>query len=305
MGKLFVILALVLFSPEAFPQLKLVSEKDSTAIPYAHIFLDNVFYTYSDENGAFTIDAKKKYDTLKIAHLSYETTLFSAAAIKNVTIIALAEKENLLEEVAITAKKKKPKHQMLLPVRTGGWSSGKRDLLLVDDWGGTYGRDENSDEVNISKAVYIPNEDHTDALITKIILNSVDKEIKGDTKYIPFRVNLMTYDTIRHLPGEKIFAEDFTVGKTKGQTVIIDLEDYGILTLPPEGICVVVSVYHTKYYANNGLRPPKFEAARINKSSGFREYVFGLNQNISWEEQNYSQLREQCFNWGVEIKKMQ
>lgn len=302
MGKLFLFLALLLLPVRVFPQIKLVSEKDSTAIPYAHIFLDNVFYTHSDETGAFTIDAKEKYDTLKIAHLSYETRLFSAAAIKNATIIALAEKETLLEEVAITAKKKKPKRQMLLPAKSKGSFRGKRDLLLVDDWGGTYGRDENSEEINISKAVYIPNEGQEDALMTKIILSSVDKEVKGDTKYIPFRVNLMTYDTIRHLPGEKIFAEDFTVGKTKGQTVTIDLKDYGILTLPPEGICIVVSVYHTKYYANNGLHPPKFEAARINKSSGYREYVFGLNQNISWEEQNYSQLREQCFNWGIEIE---
>lgn len=297
MGKFFVILLLLLFPVATFPQVKLVSEKDSTAIPYAHIFLDDVFYTYSNENGEFAIDTKEIFDTLKIAHLSYETRLLSAAAITTGIVITLAEKENLLEEVTITAKKKKPKKQLLSPGRSGG----RRDLLLLDDWGGTYGRNENSNEVNVSKAVYIPNDGHEDALITKIILHSADKEIKGDTKYIPFRVNLMTYDTLRRLPWKKIFAEDFTVGKTKGQTVTIDLEDYGI-TLPPEGICIVVSVYHTKYYANNGLPPPRFEAASINKSSGYREYSFGFRAAKFWEEQYYSEVREQCFNWGIEVE---
>ncbi len=297
MGKFFVILLLLLFPVATFPQVKLVSEKDSSAIPHAHIFLDDVFYTYSNENGEFAIDKKAVFDTLKIAHLSYDTRLFSAAAITTGTVITLAEKENLLEEVTITAKKKKPKKQLLSPGRSGG----RRDLLLLDDWGGTYGRDENSNEVNVSKAVYIPNDGHEGAQITKIILHSVDKEIKGDTKYIPFRVNLMTYNTLRRLPGERIFAEDFTVGKTKGQTVTIDLEDYGI-TLPPEGICIVVSVYHTKYYANNGLPPPRFEAAGINKTSGYREYSFGFRKEKFWEEQYYSEVREQCFNWGIEVE---
>lgn len=299
--KLFAILALIIHCT-VFSQISVISEKDSAAVPYAHVFLDDTFYTFSDENGAFTIDAKEKFDTLKIAHLSYEIKLVPSRAIKNITVITLAEKENLLEEVSVVSNRKKWKKETLLPGRPGGRSSSKRDLLLLDDWGAAYGRDGNSDEVNVSKAVYIPNEGREGALITKIILSSVDKEVEGDTRYIPFRVNLMTYDTINRLPGEKIFTEDFTVGKTKGQTVIIDLTDYGFVTLPPEGICIVVSVYHTQYYANNGLRPPAFEASRINKSSGFREYSFGLRKEKLWEEQSYSELREQCFNWGIETE---
>lgn len=302
MKPLLTFLLFLVFPGVLCSQIRAISEKDSAAIPYAHIFLDDTFYTYSDENGAFTIDAKQKFDTLKIAHLSYETRLVPSSAVKNNSVIMLAEKENLLEEVSVVSNRKKWKKETLLPGRPGGLSSGKRDLLLLDDWGAAYGRDGNSDEVNISKAVYVPNESREGVLITKIILSSVDKEVEGDTQYIPFRVNLMTYDTINRLPGEKIFAEDFTVGKTKGQTVVIDLTDYGFVTLPPEGICIVVSVYHTQYYANNGLRPPAFEASRINKSSGFREYSFGFRKEKLWEEQSYSELREQCFNWGIETE---
>ncbi len=111
----------------------------------------------------------------------------------------------------------------------------------------------------------------------------------------------MTYDTIKEVPKEKIFKNDLTVGKKRGETVVIDLSKEDLITFPKEGICVVVSVYRTEYYLSNGYKPPRFHAVQIRKNSLFREYT-NVTFSREWEEQMYSQMREQCFNFGVEIE---
>jgi len=219
--------------------------------------------------------------------------------------ITLTEKSNMLEEVAVTSKSKKLKRQILIPEKHPGniFGGDYGDIRLLYDLGGnTYGVDESTNIVNVSKAVYIPNEKgYENAVITKIILNSADREIKGDTKYIPFRVNLMTYDTVAKLPKDKIFTEDLLIGKKRGQTIEIDLNKIELVDFPKEGICVMVSVYHTEYYNNGGFNPPAFDAAN-NNLSGFREYSTGRSIGNEWEEQGYSKDRLQCFNWGIEIE---
>jgi hypothetical protein len=298
-----VILFIFLILPfHLFSQKRLIDQDNSSPIPYAHILLDNKYYTYSDENGAFVIDAKQKFDTLKITHLTYETRLISYNDIGHNDIIKLKEKATVLNEVTITSKRKTKKKQILLPERTTrDFIREKHDIRLLFETGITADEEENPDAILIAKAIYIPNKNKKDgALITKIILNSVDKEVEGDTKYIPFKVNLMTYDTISKLPKDNIYTEDLAVGKKKGQKVIIDLSKEELIEFPKEGICIVVSVYSTNTYNNNGFNPPRFDAVSLKKSSGFREYW--SYRSAQWEENMYSKEREQCFNFGIEIE---
>lgn len=222
--------------------------------------------------------------------------------LRSYTIITLRDKSNMLEEIAVTSKSKKSKKQILIPERT---ARGNYDIRLISDIGvNTPGVNENSNVVNVSKAVYIPNEKgYENVVITKIILNSVDKEITGDTRYIPFMVNLMTYDTLTKLPKDKIFDEDLLVGKKRGETIEIDLSKFDLVGFPKEGICVIVSVYHTEYYNNNGFNPPAFDVANGNLA-GFREYVRGLAIGDQWEEQRISKDRLQVFNWGIEVEEL-
>lgn len=304
-SNLIYLLVLLVFIPSRlFSQYKIIDQNTTVAVPYAHIFLDNKFYTYSNENGEFTIAAKQKFDTLKVAHLSYETKLIGYKDVQNTTTISVKEKINTLDEVAITVKRKTRKTKILLPERANrDFFSKDYDIALLFEMGTTSGKDEYSENV-ISRAVYVPNENQkVDARINKIILNSVDKEIDGDFNYIPFRVNLMTYDTITKLPKEKIFAEDLLAGKKKGQKVVIDLSKEGFTEFPKEGICVVVMVYHTAYYVNNGINNlPKFNTVSLRKNSGFHEYCFGMDEDEVWKEQFYSQTREQCFDFGIEVE---
>lgn len=290
---------------QVYPQ-KIISRESKAPISYAHIVLDNKIYTFSDDNGEFTIPAKKVFDTLKISHLSYETLSLSRADFLNSPTITLTEKTSELKEISITASKKKKKTETLLPeksLRDKLYSKDNIRLLFETSPSSARKEGTKADDILISRAVYIPNEKQVkNAVIKKIILSSNPKKQKGDEPYAPFKVNLMTYDTIKKLPGEKIFAEDLSVGKIRGETVIIDLSKEDPVTFPKEGLCVVVSVYDTLYYATLGnMTPPAFKAALIQKTSSFREYSFGLLGDY-WEEASYSRERTQCFDFGIEIE---
>lgn len=283
---------------------KIISSENKTPVAYAHIFLDHKIYTYSDDNGAFTIAPKQQFDTITISHLSYETVSLSRADFLSNNIITLQEKHNELKEVSITVSKRKKKTETLLPEKSlRDKLYSKDNIRLLFETSPSKEEGAKADEILISKAVYIPNEKQlVNAVIKKIILTSNPKKKQDNEPYAPFKVNLMTFDTINKLPGEKIFSEDLSVGKKRGETVIIDLSKEDMVIFPQEGICVMVSVYNTLYYATlDNMTPPAFKAALIPKTSSFREYSFGLLGNY-WEEASYSAERIQCFDFGIEIE---
>ncbi len=283
---------------------KIVNEKDFTKVDFAHIFLGNKLYTYSNENGEFTINSNQKFDTLKITHLSFETKSISYDELQKNKTITLKEKINTIAEVFITSNKKKRKTKTILPEKSiRDIFTADNDIRLLYETGRRIDG-EISDDINISRAIYVPNKyPRKNTIITKIVLNSIDKPIENDSIYIPFKVNLMTYDTITRLPKDKIFKEDLAIGKKRGETVIIDLSKEGFVEFPKEGICVMVSVYDTEYYMLQGYNnPPAFDAVQIQKSSGFREYYLYSFISSEWSEQFYSIRREQCFNFGIEIE---
>lgn len=286
------------------PVFKIISEKDSTKVDFAHIFLNNKLYTYSNENGEFTVKSNQIFDTLKITHLSFETKFISYDELQKDKKITLKEKVNILDEVSITVNRKKRKTQTVSPEKSiFNLLPKKRDIRLLYETGRRIDGEDTKAITNIAKAVYVPNKNQNkNTIITKIILNSIDSPIEGDSVYIPFKVNLMTYDTINYIPKDRIFKEDLAVGKKRGETVTIDLSKEGFIEFPKEGICIVVFVYHTEYYLLQGYNnPPAFDAVQIRKNSKFREYA-SYSYEGQWREQLYSVLREQCFNFGVEIE---
>jgi len=299
--KLLTLLVLIILHYEGFSQTKLVDQNNNSPVSYVHILLDDKLYTYSNQNGEFEIATNQKFDTIMITHLLYETKRLSHDDFKSRTTIALKEKATILNEVVITSSAKKRKTQILLPEKS------PRDLLMAkNDMQLLYEDVIIDTDVHttaiIAKAVYVPNKENKEAVIRKIILKSVDKQIAGDTLYIPFKVNLMTYDSVNKIPDKPIFTEDLSVGKRRGETLIIDLSKETPVQFPKIGICIVVSVYRSQYYINKGYKkPPSFHAVQIPKSSLFREYSNGIYSSI-WTEQTYSKTREQCFDFGIEIE---
>lgn len=304
--KLLSFLFSVIVSFQMYSQKRIIGKESSSPIPYAHILLDNKIYSYSDENGAFTIAANQRFNTLTISHLSYETLALSYAGFLKSDTIRLHEKATLLNELVISPSKKKKRTLTLLPDKSARDKlyTHHNIRLLLETASSIRDEDTPADAIHILKAVYVPNEKQIEnAVVKKIILTSVPAKKPGDERYAPFKVNLMTYDTINKIPGERIFAEDLPAGKKRGETVIIDLSKEEPVTFPKEGICILVSVYDTQYYTDNGnMKPPSFRAASLSKTSAFREYAIYGKYQEQWEENLYSKLREQCFDFGIEIE---
>ncbi|WP_040282666.1 hypothetical protein [Psychroserpens damuponensis] len=266
------------------------SALDSIPIEHAHILSKGDVLTVSDKNGKFILDRNIKIDSIEISHLSFSTLVVKSTDLKNNNIFYLNKKIDSLAAIIITNEKKKKPYK-ILPKRSG------MDLFNTRDITFPY-----SKEI----AVLIPNlKQEENILITKIILKSKKRESRKDDKFIPFKVNLMTFDTITNLPNKKIFETDLTVGKLENQHLLeIDLRDFKEVLLPQEGICVVVSQYSGDYYLENDFsKRLSFGSVLIRKSSQFREYNrYDLTDEKSWKEAEYSKTRDQCFNFGIEVK---
>lgn len=266
--------------------IKLLSERDSTSIEYAHILLDEKLVSFSDELGIFIIDMNSDFKTLVIKHLSYQTKEITKNDLTNMYEVYMEENENLLDEVVISAKKN-PKHHVLLPDKAGKEYFMKGlDVLFP---------------YNFKNAVYIPNEFKKG---NHIIKNIVFEARKGyddpDSKFIPFKINLMTVDSVTFLPKDKLFKEDLAVGKRENQKLLkVDISEYNI-EFPKDGIFVVVSLYDKEYYESHGfIERPGFGQTQITKNSKFFE-LFWLPGKGTWDEPSYSKDRIQCRNFGIE-----
>lgn len=267
--------------------IKLLSEKDSNAVEYAHILLDEKLVTYSDESGNFKIDLNTKFNILAIKHLSYQTKEITKNDLKDITKFLLLEKENLLEEVIISSKKRSKK-RLLLPEK-----SFKEFFMNGLDV---------SFPNNFIIAVYVPNEfKKVKYDIKSIVFESRNGSNNSSGKFVPFKVNLMTVDSVSHLPKNKIFDEELTVGKMENQKLLkVDISSFDI-NFPKDGIFVVVSLYDQEYYLSHGFTyKPGFGQSQIAKNSKFFELHWVNGRNI-WEEPFYSRDRIQCRNFGVEV----
>lgn len=267
----------------------LLSEIDGSNVEFAHVFKNNKLTTYSKENGRFNIDISEPLDSLKISHLEFKTKKLSFQDLIKRDTIYLQENSTVLNEVFIDKTKKETKK--LLPKKSiKGIGYGKSDLPFP------YG---------FKIAVYVPNEENiTDFYIKKILLKSKKTKPKVNSKFIPFKINLMTLDTITNLPDKNIFDEDLVVGKLENQPLVeVNIEKIKEVSFPKNGIFVVVSVYEEDYYLKNGFTSkPNFGITRLRKKSKFRQLNFYLVEGVyKWWEPFYSKEKIQSFNFGIEI----
>lgn len=296
-------LLFLIFVNLSFSQEYTLVDKQGVVVSYAHLFLDDVFFAYSNEKGKFYLP-QKPFEKLEIQHISFQTKTLKRIELPENKQIVLEENTFVLSEVEVSSPKKR-KRKTLLPEKSLlNTIMEKADIQLIYTHGSNRIEYSFLPTVYESVAVYIPNnKSDKKTFIKKIILESEDKQSELDTLYIPFRVNLMSYDTIANLPKEKIRTEDWVVGKRVGERVEIEVDKSMVVEFPDEGICVMVSVYATEFYLTRRLSPPRFEAIIPKNSSKFREYRFHTNKDENqWKEAYYSKIREQCFNFGIEVE---
>ncbi len=167
--KVFVLLIFIAVPAQFYAQKNIVDQKDNSPISYAHILLDNDIYTYSNLKGEFEIAANKKFDTLKIVHLMYETKRLDFNDFQKSNIIPLKEKINILDEVIINSSKKKKRTQLLLPEKSmRDMLTEKRDIqILFESALSTERHVSDSETADIGKVVYVPNEKRVENAVIK------------------------------------------------------------------------------------------------------------------------------------------
>ncbi|UAB76342.1 hypothetical protein [Mesoflavibacter sp. SCSIO 43206] len=277
------------YSQSIIKEIQLLSEVDSTSIEYAHIIINGKLKTYSNQNGKFELNLDTKIDTLSISHLEFRTkNLLFGDIFKNDTIY-LQENSNVLDEVFVSKVKKVTK--VLLP---------KKSIRELN-----YGNKDLTFPYGFKIAVYVPNEEKNNFFIKKIVLKSKNKKAITNSKFIPFKVNLMTCDTINNIPDKPIFKEDLVVGKFENQPIVeINLDKIKEIPFPKNGIYVVVSLYDETYYLDNGfINKPSFGIIQLRKNSKFRQLnYYKYFGEYKWTEPFYSKEKIQSFNFGIEVE---
>lgn len=272
--------------------IQILSKSDSTAIESANIFIGDKFITNSDSEGYFSIDTKRINNEIKISHVIFGNSFISKSLLINSDKIYIEEKTNNLEEVIVSVKKKIKK--LIFP---------EKDILSLKKNGVSF-------PFNSEVAIYIPNDNMLDDYIIKkiIIMTEKNQFIKNNnSKYVPFEVNLYSVDSVKRVPNEKIFNDNFFAVRNRTEdNVTIDLSYISETKFPKNGIFIVIGLFDEQYYNEMGFNEkPSFKVIRKKKKSNFKEYHRMIIQGTKgeWFEPMYSKINLQCFYFGLEIIK--
>jgi hypothetical protein len=234
----------------------------------------------------------KDFKTIKISHVIFGDAFFTKDKIINTDKIYIEERTNNLEEVMISFHKKIKK--LIFP---------EKDILSLKNYGVSF-------PFNSEVAIYVPNNDLLENYIIKQIIIKTEKNqfIKNNnSKFVPFEVNLYSVDSVKGIPGEKIFKDNFFAIRNKNEeNVTVDLGDISRTLFPKNGIFIVIGLFDEEYYNKIGyFEKPSFKVVRKKKKSNFKEYHRMLidGEKGDWIEPMYSKINLQCFYFGLEIIK--
>ncbi|WP_026712791.1 peptidase associated/transthyretin-like domain-containing protein [Flavobacterium daejeonense] len=222
------------------------------------IYSNNISkYFITDENGKFEIP-NNTIDSIEVSSLGYKKRIDK----KILDTIYLDNDQNQLSEVII-----KPDTKI------------KNHLSFFEKL--------NSFETNFSwnnkAAIFIPKSNKSNEYIKNLIFAVSDYGGVKNLKYLPFKTNLYTVDSIG-LPSKPILNEDILVTKTDNENwTKVDVSKSKII-IPDEGIFVVFIILEEKNYKQNfinskygkisavpALKAYKYDDQYIRKSYLFRE----------------------------------
>lgn len=291
---LFILLPIVTFAQKEHKYI-LISDKDSTVVKDAYIFVDDKLTTYSDENGVFKLK-NKKFEIITIKHLNFYDLSINTSDLFNNKKIYITPKNEELNEVVVsgrevTTKKVLPKQSLLSKI---GYYVGHKA------------------NTNAIYATYIPyNKKYKNSTIKNILIET-SKGYWGDPnkQYMPFRVNLYTVDTLTKLPDQKILPDTLLISKKIGgdsKYVSCNIEEY-LIDFPKEGIFVAIKTlskyqYRDDYEISN--EAPAFKIIRESKNSKNITYRKWFNSDGSlkkdWNDPEYGVLGF-IYNFGIEVE---
>lgn len=199
---------------------KVTEQENNLGLPYVNIGIsDKSVGTVSDSNGNYTLkltDEIKESDEVVFSHIGYKTTEHTVSSLRKTNNVTLEPDENIIDEVVINVKNKKPKEKKL----------GRKNIGLDLTFFGFYS-DYEHDVVNdaLSKEtgilVKVKNNSLATALNFKIFSNQY--------KHLKFRVNF--YKIEKGLPTELLFTNKnilFDISDSYKGWFKVDLTDYDI-----------------------------------------------------------------------------
>ncbi|WP_456438713.1 hypothetical protein [Psychroserpens sp.] len=231
MKLIFTVFSILFFQFSICQETKVLDFNSNQPIENVSISIDKKFIGYFDSNGDFKIEEGVKYNSISFSHLSYETLSIEREHF-NGQVVYLVSKSETLDEVEIDGKKK---YSLARGVLGGTGLLGGRTHLGWD-----------------SKAVtFIPFEEEGE--ITKLTYRLVDVlGVKG-LKYLRFKANLYTIDTITRLPEKKLIEEDIITSNKNGDRVfLLDVSKYNI-QMPKEGVFVAFIILNYDEYNVKGV----------------------------------------------------
>ncbi|WP_431136990.1 hypothetical protein [Psychroserpens mesophilus] len=215
MKLIFTIFSIFTFKLFYCQEIKILDFNSNQPIENVSVSIDENFIGYSDSHGNFQIKEDIKYSSISFSHLSYETLSIEKEQF-NESIIYLISKSETLDEVEIEAKKKYNVRRAIF----GGLGASA---------GSNFGW-------NTKVVTFIPFE--YEGKITTLTYQLVDMlGVKG-LKYLKFKANLYSIDTLTRLPKQKLIEEDILTSNKNGDRVYsLDVSKYNI-QMPKEGVFV-------------------------------------------------------------------
>lgn len=206
------------------------SKKTLNTLDYVNVsILDKKVGTSTNLEGKFSIQLERfKNDTLLISYLGFKTKKIAVSSIlespQNYQEIYLVEEPSSLEDVMITAKKKKygSKHSL-----------GLRKKWFFSRVGVQFGMEQ---------AILIPNNKNKLGKLEEVSFwVGKQEELFYNSRLTWFRVKFYSYDQEKQQPKDLLSYENIIVKPegNKKQHLKVDVSAYPI-PFPKEGICVVI-----------------------------------------------------------------
>lgn len=246
-------------------------------------FIEKDKGTYTDLTGKFELHIDNEKQIL-ISSVGYESLIVNVSEIKDfeqILKIKLKPSAEKLEEVVISAKKKK---------YTSSKKLGESKRLKV----------RTSLPFGYEFANLIHNPKNQEGIIEQVILN-LNKSKEYD--YLAtYNIKFYKYDSITKQPGELLHFKNLVINpENKTYELKIDVEELGI-TFPKNGICIGVEIVNDKY--DEPTKSMAIIAPNINFThTNLKLLTWSRFRNKNWNPRTRkSQFRKGFINGLIKLK---
>jgi hypothetical protein len=237
----FFLSSVVVYSQSFSWQGKILEEKTSKPIEYAHVIVyndGNKLYFISDNNGFVSVFYSNSTvnDSIVVSHLSYNTILLNSKELVAKKVIELTNKTRTLDEVKIKPAKER---NIIIGPKFSVFKSGAHLCSKTE------------------RVVYFPPAMYEKGILKKVEFSFSNDDIfpdKGDTvgRKMPIMLKIYARDTVNNIPEKELLKDTILFfPQKKDKKMQVDISEYGII-LPSEGFYCGFASLPTEWYIAHG-----------------------------------------------------